>query len=164
MIDKPPNNGKYKNIMTVQNSGTRGLSILALIWMLLGFAGSGAAGQVQEANAGKGGQPMEIKALLAPGQVTVIDFYSPFCPPCMRLAPLMEQLAQKRADLALKKININRPEVQGIDWRSPLAQQYRIHSVPYFMIFNPQGKLAAQGEAALRQIIRWLKEAKILQE
>jgi thiol-disulfide isomerase/thioredoxin len=164
MIDNPPNNGKYGDLMKMRIFATLGLSFLALTLTLLGAAGSGAAGQVQEANAGQGGQPLEIKALYVPGQITVIDFYSPYCPPCMQLAPMMEQLAQKRADLTIKKVNINRPGVQGIDWKSPLARQYNLRSVPFFVIFNAQGKIAAQGEPALKQVLLWLQEAKILQE
>jgi hypothetical protein len=56
------------------------------------------------------------------------------------------------------RVNINRPEVRGIDWQSPLVQQYRIRSVPYFMIFNPRGKLVAEGPAAHRMIQEWLQK------
>jgi thiol-disulfide isomerase/thioredoxin len=138
-------------------------SVLALTFTLR-LSGSAWAGEVQEANAGRCGENLDCKSLLVPGQVTVIEFYSPFCPPCIRIAPLMEQLSQSRPDLTIKKININRPEVTGIDWRSPLAQQYKLRSVPYFTIFNPQGKLVAEGNPALEQIERWLREAKILKE
>lgn len=140
------------------------LGLGALIFILPPPLGDTWAGDFQEANAGKGGETLEFKSLLVPGQVTVIEFYSPFCPPCIRIAPLMEQLSQSRPELTIKKININRPEVTGIDWRSPLAQQYKLRSVPYFTIFNPQGKLIAEGNAALEQIERWLREDKILKE
>ena len=120
------------------------------------------AGSVTDANAGHGGETLDLKPLLTKGKTTLIDFYSPFCPPCMRLAPVMEQLAAKRPDLAINKVNINRPEVRGIDWRSPLAQQYQIRQVPYFMIFSPQGKLVAQGQDAVEQVKRWLREAGLM--
>ena len=74
----------------------------------------------------------------------------------------MAKLAAKRPDLAIKKVNINRPGVQGIDWRSPLAQQYGIRQVPYFMIFDPEGKLAAQGGGATEQVGGWLREAGLM--
>ena len=80
------------------------------------------------------------------GKITVVDFFSQYCPPCMRLAPLLEQLAQKRSDLAIKKVNIQRPEVSGkIDWQSPLAKQLGLHSIPHFMIFDQKGKLVVPG-------------------
>jgi thiol-disulfide isomerase/thioredoxin len=108
------------------------------------------------------GETLDINSLLVKGKTTVIDFYSPFCPPCVRLAPLMAKLAKKRPDLAIKKVDINRPGVNGIDWSSPVAQQYQIRQVPYFMIFNPQGKLVAQGSGATETVGGWLKEAGLM--
>jgi thioredoxin 1 len=95
----------------------------------------------------------------------VVDFYSQYCPPCMAIAPLMEQLAQKRSDLAIKKLSIQRPEVSGkIDWQSPLAQQLGLRSIPSFMVFNQNGELAAQGDVARKQVVDWLKEAGLLKQ
>ncbi len=138
------------------------LVLAALLSLTLGSSGAW-AGAVAEANRDNPGQTLDVKSLLVKGQTTLIDFYSPFCPPCVRLAPIMAQLAAKRPDLAIKKVNINRPGVQGIDWRSPLAQQYQIRQVPYFMIFNPRGKLVAQGRDAVETVGRWLKEAGLMQ-
>lgn len=160
MIDKPKTR-KYLRAMR-RNFGAP--LVVVLLALVLALPGSGplAAAVVEEANAGKAGETLDLKPLLVPGRVTVIDFYSPFCPPCRTLAPLMEQLAAKRADLAIKKVNINRPGFQGIDWRSPLAQQYSIRTVPFLAIFNPQGKLVAKGQAAMQQMEHWLKEAGLL--
>ena len=139
------------------------LSPVLAALLALAMVSSGAwAGAVPEANSGNPGQTLDVKSLLVKGKTTLIDFHSPFCPPCVRLAPLLAQLAAKRPDLAVKKVNINRPGVQGIDWRSPLAQQYQIRQVPYFMIFNPQGQLAAQGREATEPVERWLREAGLM--
>jgi len=140
----------------------RSLVAAALLGLVVVVSGA-RAGAVQEANAGRGGQTLDLKRLATRGKTTLIDIYSPFCPPCVRLAPVMEQLAQRRPDLAIKKVNINRPEVRGIDWQSPLANQYHIRQVPYFMIFSPQGKLVAQGREAVEQVGRWLREAGMMQ-
>ena len=75
----------------------------------------------------------------------------------------MAQLAAKRQDLAIKKVNINRPGVNGIDWRSPLAQQYQVRRVPFFMIFDPQGQLVAQGRDAIETVGGWLQKAGLMQ-
>lgn len=133
-------------------------TILALVWVSVPVWAAG----VSAANASRPGETFDLKPLLVKGKINVVDFYSPFCPPCVQLAPVMEQLAARRPDLAIHKININRPGVQGIDWRSPLAQQYKIRQVPYFMIFNPQGKLLAQGRGAGEQVQSWLREAGLM--
>lgn len=137
---------------------------LAVLALLLLSAGPGQAGDLREANAGMGGERLDIKPLVVKGQTTIVDFHSPYCPPCVKLAPLLAQLTQKRADINVRKVNINRPEVQGIDWNSPLAQQYSLRSVPYFVIFDGKGKLVAEGQEATRRIVDWLKEARILEE
>ena len=106
-------------------------SLVLAVLLALALISSGAwAGAVPEANAGTPGQTLDVNSLLVKGKTTLIDFHSPFCPPCVQLAPIMARLAAKRPDLAIKKVNINRPEVKGIDWRSPLAQQYQIRQVP----------------------------------
>ena len=138
------------------------LPVLAA-FLALALIPSGAwAGSVTDVNPNNPGEPLDIKTLLVKGKTTVIDFYSPFCPPCVRLAPLMAKLAKKRPDLAIKKVDINRKGVNGIDWRSPLAQQYQIRQVPYFMIFNPQGQSVAQGRGATDTVAGWLRDAGLM--
>ena len=125
------------------------------------------AGEVQDGNPGRNGKNLDLKTLPVKGKTTLVDFYSPYCPPCMALAPLLEQLAQQRPDLVIKKVNIQRPEVSGhIDWQSPLAQQMGFGSIgiPYFMIFNQQGELATKGAESRKQVISWLKEAGLLKK
>lgn len=134
---------------------------LIMLALMLALPVSSQAG-LEEANLGSGGQPLDVKSLVTSGRITVIEFFSPACPPCLRLAPLMERLAAARRDLAVKKLDINRPGVRGIDWQSPLAQQNQIRSVPYFMIFNSRRKLTATGREAAQQVEEWLREAGIL--
>ncbi len=123
------------------------------------------AEEVQEVNPGQGGQTLDLKSLPVQGKTTVVDFYCQYCPPCLRLAPLLEELARKRPDLAIKKANIQRPEVSGhIDWQSPLARQLNLRAIPHFMIFDPKGQLAVQGREAMTQVLGWLKEAGLIKE
>jgi thioredoxin 1 len=162
MIDNHQSSHYLMDMVCPFNGWRRALVLAALLFVMLA-APNVRAGGVEEANAGRGGQIMDLKRLAAPGKTTLIDIYSPFCPPCVRLAPIIEQLAAKRPDLAVRKVNLNRPEVQGIDWQSPLAKQYQIRQVPHFMIFSPKGKLVAQGRDAVDQVRRWLQEAGLMQ-
>jgi thiol-disulfide isomerase/thioredoxin len=134
-----------------------------LVWVgLLALLLATPAGAIDDANAGHPGQTLDRQSLPVKGKPTLIDFYSPFCPPCLALAPVIEKLAERRPDLAVKRLNINRREVRGIDWRSPLARQFKIRQVPYFMIFNPRGQLVAEGRDALPQVELWLQEAGLI--
>ena len=162
MIDKSGSR-TYLRAMT-RRSATL-IVVVAAVCLLWGLVGQSYAGAVQEANAGRGGQPIELNKLPVRGKITVVDFFSQYCPPCMRLAPLLEQLAQKRSDLAIKKVNIQRPEVSGkIDWQSPLAKQLELRSIPHFMIFDQKGKLSSQGQEAMKQVIAWLQEAGLIKQ
>lgn len=132
-------------------------------FLLLPLVGQVMAGAVQDGNPGRSGQTLELASLPVKGKTTVVDYYSQYCPPCMGLAPLMEQLAQKRSDLVIKKVDIQRPEVLGhIDWQSPLAKQLGLRSIPHFMIFDQKGELASQGQEAMKQLLDWLREAGLL--
>jgi len=135
-----------------------------MIWILLGVGGYPAAAQVQDGNPGRGGETMEMRSLLSRDRTTAIDFYSPYCFPCMQMAPVMEKLAARMPEVLFIRLNINRAGVKGIDWQSPLVQQYGIKSVPYFMIFDPQGKPVAQGPAARQMIKGWLQKTGVAQQ
>jgi len=135
------------------------------VFLLLALSAPVLAGVVREGNAGQEGCALALQNLPVKGKITLVDCWSPYCPPCVRLAPFLEKLAQKRRDLAVIKLNINRPEVQaGIDWQSPLARQLGLHSIPHFLIFDPEGRLTAQGAEARQQVLDWLREAGLLKQ
>ena len=90
------------------------------------------------------GATVKLTDYLVPGKTVVFDFYSDYCGPCVQFAPILEQLHQKRADVVVVKVDINRPGVKRSDWQSPVAAQYGLHSIPHFMVYGPDGKLKAE--------------------
>jgi thiol-disulfide isomerase/thioredoxin len=110
------------------------------------------------------GTPVKLADLCVPGKTMVFDFYSDYCGPCVQVAPALEQLHQTRADIMVVKVDINRPGIKGIDWKSPVAQQYGLRSIPHFKVYGPDGKLLAEDrppQAAARQMVMgWLKSSK----
>jgi thiol-disulfide isomerase/thioredoxin len=126
--------------------------------ILLGVLASAPALMAGEAvNAANPGQPLDLKPLLRPGRTTIVDFYSQYCPPCRRMSPLLDELGQKRSDLQIVKVDINRPGVTGIDWQSPLARQFVLKSIPHFKIFDGNGNVVDEGDQAMRKILGWLR-------
>jgi len=99
-------------------------------------------------------QEVNVANYLVPGKTTIVDFYSEYCPPCRAIAPRLAKLHASRDDVAVVKVDINRPEVKGIDWGSPVARQYNLDSVPHFKIYGPDGRLQAEGDAAYDQVLR----------
>lgn len=104
------------------------------------------------------GEQVEIRDYLVEGQITVFDFMSDYCGPCVRIAPFLDRLHQERDDITVVKVDINRPNIRGIDWRSPVARQYSMSSIPHFKIFGADGELMAEGQAAGVLLDRWLQE------
>jgi len=93
---------------------------------------------------------------LVAGKITIFDFYSKYCPPCVRFSPLLDKLHAKRDDLAVVKVDINRAGIKGIDWKSPVAQQYNLNSIPHIKIYGADGKLMAEGDKARSMALKWL--------
>ena len=56
----------------------------------------------------------------------LVDFWATWCGPCMRQAPIVEELSQE--DYAVGKVDVD--QEQG------LAQQYGIMSIPTMLIFK----------------------------
>ena len=103
------------------------------------------------------GQEVNLADYLVPDKTTVFDFYSEFCPPCRAIAPRLEKLHESRADIAVVEVDINRPGVKGIDWRSPVARRYDLNSIPHFKVYGPDGKLKAQGDDARAMVTAWFE-------
>ena len=95
----------------------------------------------------KGAQPAQISQgeeinladYVVPGKTTIFDFSSEFCGPCRTYTEPLAQLHAKRADLAVVRVDINRPNVRGIDWKSPVAREFQLESIPHFMVYGPDG-------------------------
>ncbi|MBY0552389.1 MAG: hypothetical protein K2W95_34230 [Candidatus Obscuribacterales bacterium] len=107
-------------------------------------------------NADKPGSFVTVQNYLVPGKYTLVQFFSPYD----GVSPLIEQqliqLSQSRQDLAIRTVNVNRPDVQGIDWQSPALQMARVSKLPFYMIFDPARNLRAQSRPAEEQVKQWL--------
>jgi thiol-disulfide isomerase/thioredoxin len=117
--------------------------------------------KIQAINAFNPGAEFEVESYLQKGKINIVDFYSEYCPPCRKISPLLKKLGKKRLDLVVLPVDINRKEVKGIDFFSPLARQYELNSVPTFRIYDGEGKLVKQGEEAYVAVILMMVAAGI---
>lgn len=106
------------------------------------------------------GAEVALADYLVPGRITVFDFTSKYCGPCQAYNQPLALLHAQRDDLAVVKVDINRPAVKGIDWQSPVARQYDMRSIPHFKVYGPDGRLLAEGKAARRQVDQWISALK----
>ncbi len=117
--------------------------------------------KIQAINAFNPGAEFNVEAYVQKGKINIVDFYSDYCPPCRRISPLLKKLDQQRPDLVVLAVDINRKQVKGIDFFSPLARQYKLNAVPHFRIYDSEGSLVQEGQEAYVEIIRMLGAAGI---
>jgi len=100
------------------------------------------------------GRQVDVSKHLAPGLVTIIDFYADWCGPCKQISPVLEQMARTDPDIALRKIDI-------INWESPVAKQYKVQSIPRIEVYNRAGNLVGTAGASAEQVRRFVAQAKL---
>ena len=66
----------------------------------------------------------------------LVDFWAPWCRPCMMTAPIVDELANEYSGkMTFTKVNV--------DENQPIAQKYGVMSIPNLIIFKG-GKPATQ--------------------
>ncbi len=80
----------------------------------------------------------------------VVDFYADWCPPCRRLAPVLESVAKEfDGKVAFMKVNV--------DNAPALSESYGISSIPTLLFIKADGShefiTGAMGEEALKTAV-----------
>ena len=73
------------------------------------------------------GDKNNFTELISSGKV-VVDFNADWCGPCRMLAPMLEEIANKRQDVKFVSVNI--------DYEEDLASEYSVISIPCLVLFQ----------------------------
>lgn len=97
------------------------------------------------------GDPIKVSDYLVDGKTVIFGFFSAFsapcpCEPCSSMQDPLAELQKDREDLVVIKVNVDRADATGIDWNSPVAQQFALRRLPHFKIFGPNGELEEQDD------------------
>jgi copper chaperone CopZ len=82
------------------------------------------------------GRRVDLARALAPGKVTILDFYADWCGPCRVLEARLQHLMNgSKPDLAVRRVNIGK-------WDNDAAKQateLRAVALPYIRVYDARG-------------------------
>ena len=58
----------------------------------------------------------------------LLDFWAPWCGPCRRVVPLVEEIAEERSDIKVGKVNVEE--------QPDLARQFGVKSIPMLVVMK----------------------------
>ena len=78
------------------------------------------------------------KEVLQSNTPILVDFWAPWCQPCLMMAPALDELSNELdGKLKIGKLNMESPEHQ------PLAVQYNVQAIPNMKLFK-DGKVVKE--------------------
>lgn len=79
-----------------------------------------------------------------------VEFYASWCPHCMRMSPIIEQLKKKaKEDMVVVQLDIDKAE------NHRLVDYYQVQAIPLMMVFKAGEQLWRQnGEVKEQQLLQ----------
>ena len=68
------------------------------------------------------------KEVLKAKETVIVDFYADWCGPCKMQSPILDEIAEEKANVKVCKINV--------DEEPEITENYNIMSIPTMMVFK----------------------------
>ncbi len=106
-----------------------------------------------------GGPNFDVNRLAEPGLITVVEFYTTWCPTCKKLNQAYQRFIKVRPDVAIRRVQMKDK------WHTPWAKkQYGldITGTPHVLVFDQQGSVLTQDDGgdkqAYHELWRWMQD------
>lgn len=101
----------------------------------------------------QGGREIDLRSMLPPNKVAIVDFYADWCGPCRQISPHLEELANSDPEVVLVKVDI-------VKWGTPVTRQHQIRSIPNIRVYNRQKVMIGNPTSDLAAVRRYVEIAK----
>lgn len=79
------------------------------------------------------------KEVINSEKTVLMDFWAPWCGPCRMVGPVLDEIAQERADIKVAKVNV--------DEQPELAGKFGVMGIPTLVVIK-NGKITNQATGA----------------
>lgn len=95
-----------------------------------------------------------FKETIEKNDFVIVDFWAPWCDPCVAFSPTFEAAADKNPDIVFGMVNTEAdPEI---------SEYFEVTKIPAILVVREQAGIHAQqgeiGAPALDEIIKWARE------
>lgn len=84
----------------------------------------------------------------------IVDFWAPWCSPCVSFTPIFEEAAAANPDIVFGMVNT--------ETDNEIAEYFNVDKIPGIMVVRDQASILAQvgelGAPALAEIISWARQ------
>ena len=95
-----------------------------------------------------------FKKTIESNALLVVDFWAPWCEPCVNFTPIFEAAAKKNTDIIFGMVNTEEdPEI---------GEYFQVEKIPGLLVIRDRAGIHAQvgeiGAPALDEIIKWARD------